>query len=79
MTGTGKTVYTYTITRTRLVTERFRVTVDAHGDESEQDNEVQITLADEMELPQKTEHCELLEVETKHTEIEYDSIEREDY
>lgn len=74
MTDTGKTVYIYTITRTRLVTERFRVTVDRREDEDAIN-----TLADEMELPQQTEHCELLEVSTVNSELEFDAIDQESY
>lgn len=62
-------MWVYNITRTRLVTERFRVIADT-------EEEALQTLADEMDLPQVTEYCELLEQSTASSELEFGEVEQ---
>jgi len=54
----------FNITRTRLVTERFRVT-------AEDEQEALDILADEMFLPQQTGNCECMDESTEHSELEW--------
>lgn len=56
---------TYIVTRTRLVTERFRI----HAEDEEA---ATILLADQMELPSKTQNCELLDWNTEYSERHFD-------
>jgi len=58
----------YRITRTRLVTERFKV-----YDETE-DGALEV-LADEMDIPSVTVNCECLEVSTHDSQVEITSVE----
>jgi len=53
---------TYEVTRTRLVTERFRVTAFS-DDEAER-------IVQDAEIYPITDECECVEVSTEHSEIE---------
>ena len=60
----------YRITQTELVTRHFRVIADSEED-------ALTVLGDEMDFPQVTENCELLEQSTLSREVEFSGIPEE--
>ena len=58
----------FSMDRTRLVTERFRVIADSEED-------ALTILSDEMDLPQVTDNCEITDCSTLSSEIAFGEVE----